>query len=1471
MRWLLGPSNFMCINRMNKAKALESKMKESLKKKTEGAQKALTALRGKLPSLPVSHLKIAGERVKILGKANDESDEIILERDYLQFTKDDITREKTRDLLKQIFSKSKPVRIFGCDSTSATLVKRALLYRYNTLTNLTKNELAARGDDVSVREKIHHLNQLKKIIDTVTDYCSPLGAPPVVREVTIEDGFQIDDEEKIKTLIRKFARLIILSATSQTEKQQSLSVIKAVDSKKDFSAQELQGLQTINLEKFDIVDALTALGVHGKFGAIKSLFETIVAAIQESPIYEESSEFNARLDAIVLANDLAPPQKVNEVIGLLLNKYKNTRDLLLSVNEQARELQRALEEKVIALKKANEELQAATEKLSSIEAKHAEEKGRLESELSEAKAGFDSAKKDYERAQKEIEDLQAQLQSSTSQASAAKASLAEMKTLSETLQANVARLQNENTAQAAKISELEKALATCEEKLAALGKEKETATVALAAATEKVKQFESDATLTEKGMAEKAATLAGAQTALAAANQKLTEVNAALEKTRAEKEALNQELIKATESISSLGIEVKKGQEKQAELEGTVGSLQESVKAKDGEIKSLQQKLEDETKRLRQEALAEIQVQKEETKKALGIVTTLQGQIGEKDVQIRKTTEEYEQKIATITSDFTQKVESERQKAAASLTALQTQQEAEISKLKTDSALLEKRLVAEREAIVKQMEKDLSEGSKEQMTAAVERAKAEATDKLAALQKLFDEQKTLLTKAQEEKRAAEVAAAAALAAKIKEMTTERENAIAKIKQEKEAEFAQKILETKQAYEKELATLRSSGASEKEAAITDLQTKHTAELTRIQKEADAKKVEAVDTIRREYERMIAVIQESHKKKLDEEAQKRTDNLGVELAKQRATLEATFKTQMTDAIQKKEVEFASQKKTIEGELATLKTERNTLKSQITSKNSETAARIQQLTSQIAAKETERAAAVETQTRERSEQAKKIQQFAARVLAGQLNSTPYPGEENKPLRDILEKMGDIQKAPSMSKEVCTLILFVNYYINTIFRTNFSLGQKVYESLSASIIACVGRLNKEGKIKASDDPIREGLFRLICIFDDILFSAEKLITSYGTDVADTGIFLQNKDKEELEDFKIIWNLLKDMNVNSKDCFDLMKRRIFGSTFTDIPIYPPLQIGSPQFTNNIIIVYEPNSATLGQPYSSTQDSWRRLLRFKRFEKGFLPTTFSALEAIDIPKLITLTASRPITYEVLFVSFIVACQLYVSRLDLKNTNCYLPEEVRNPMTGLTAHVTAPQSAFPPMAPAVQAQARSPSPAPAAAQAQARSPSPAPAPAATQAPAQAPAPAVAPPQVPQLTRGASVGSVGSSATQGAKVCVMRTDYKETDDSNPNGSIYFNPTSTNITVFRNYPYCMNVQKGRRYDLQSIWSYIQTIHNQPEFKKLAAPPGFAKDAGTGKITLLDKYSKKIVIGGSQTKKNRKGKSTKKTRKQK
>jgi hypothetical protein len=180
-----------------------------------------------------------------------------------------------------------------------------------------------------------------------------------------------------------------------------------------------------------------------------------------------------------------------------------------------------------------------------------------------------------------------------------------------------------------------------------------------------------------------------------------------------------------------------------------------------------------------------------------------------------------------------------------------------------------------------------------------------------------------------------------------------------------------------------------------------------------------------------------------------------------------------------------------------------------------------------------------------------------------------------------------------------------------------------------------------------------------------------------------------------------------------------------------------------------------------------------------------------------------------------------------------------------------------------MAPAVQAQARSPSPAPA--------PAPAAAQAQAQAPAQAPAPAVAPPQVPQLTRGASVGSVGSSATQGGKVCVMRTDYKETDESNRNGFIYFNPTSTNISVFRNYPYCMNVQKGKHYELQPIWSYIERIHQQPEFKKLAAPPGFAKDAGTGKITLSDKYSKKVIIGGSQTKKNRKGKSTKKTRKQK
>lgn len=1414
----------MCIIRMQRAREFESTMKKTLSKQTQGAKKALISIRDKIPQLPVTHLKIAGERVKLLG--DDDSDEILLDRDYLGFLNDDVTREKARNLLMQIFSKNRPVRIFGCDSGSSTLVKRALLYRYNKISDLTRNELAARGDDVSVRGKIHHLNELKKLIDSVDLYCSSLGAPALVREVSVGDAFTLDDEEKIKTLIRKFARLIILSATSKTEKQESLGIIKAIDAKKDFSSSEIRGLQAIDLDNFSIVDALTALGVHGKFGVIKKLFESIVAAIQESPIYEESSEFKARFDAIVASSDMEPTQKVNEVIGLLLKKYKETRDLMIRANEQARELQKALEEKIAAVKRASDELQVATERLSKIEGTHEEEKRQLESGLAEAKANFETAKRDHERAQKEIEELESQLQDINVEGSSAKAGLAQMKTLTETLQATVNRLQNENTAQGARISELEQQLAANEEKLAATTKEKDAASIELAAASEKVKQYESTATITQKGMAEKAAALTASVAALAAVNQKFTELARQHDTLTAERDRIRGELLRMTESVSSLTLEVKKGQEKQAEMQTTVTELQESVKGKDAQIKTLQERLEEETARLRKEALAEIEKQKGETSKALESITVLQGQLGEKNQTIQKMTDDYEKKISSITAEFSQKVEAEKQKASATLSALQTQQEAEISKLKADSLLVEKRFIAEKDAIIQQMQKDLSEGAREQMAAAIERARAEATGKLAALQKLFDEQKVLLTKAQEEKRAAEVAAAAGLQAKMKEMTAERESSIAKIKEEKEAECAQKILETKQAHEKELAVLRSSGATAKEEAIGDLEDKYAADIARIEKEADTKRLDSIDRVRREYERMFSVVRDSHKAKLEELAQQRSQSVADALEKQRASLEATFQKQLVESLQRKDAELTAQKKGAERTIGDLKYIRDTLHSQLQTKDSETAGRIKDLTAQVAAKESERVAAIAAQSRERTGQAKKIQQFAARVLAGQLNSTPYPGEENKPLRNILEKIGEIQKTPSISKEICTLVLFVNYYINTIFRSNVLLGQRVYETISAAVLASVGRLKNEGKIKSSDDSLRDGLFYLIGIFDDILFSVEKLITSYGTDVENTGIYLHKKETGDLDDFQIIWNLLRVLNINPKDCYDLMKRRTFGTSFTDIPIYPPMDTDSPLFSSNVIIVYEPNSATVGKPYTQTNDIWKRLLRLKRFENGFLPANFSSIQSADIPSLASLTANRPVTYEVLFLCFLVACQMYVSRLDLTNANCYLPDEVRNPMSGFSAVVPAPQPALPPVVtnpPQAQVQP----------QAQAQ---------------------VQPPRVPMAE---------------PKKCVMMNQVKLADQADKEDFIYFTPTSTQINIFRNYPYCLNVEKRKKYDLQSVWSYINTLHSQAEFRKLPAPPGFAKDTGTGKITLLDKYSKKIVIGGRQTMKQRKDKSSKKTRK--
>ena len=105
------------------------------------------------------------------------------------------------------------------------------------------------------------------------------------------------------------------------------------------------------------------------------------------------------------------------------------------------------------------------------------------------------------------------------------------------------------------------------------------------------------------------------------------------------------------------------------------------------------------------------------------------------------------------------------------------------------------------------------------------------------------------------------------------------------------------------------------------------------------------------------------------------------------------------------------------------------------------------------------------------ERVEHSSKIEQFAAKVLAGSISPEDIAGyADNKPLHNIMQKVDALTKKPSVNTDLCILIYFVSYFMDTMVNPRVTDDSRdMSNELFANIESLLTRIEGRG-ISMSD-----------------------------------------------------------------------------------------------------------------------------------------------------------------------------------------------------------------------------------------------------------------------------------------------------------------------------------------------------------------------------------------------------------------
>lgn len=322
-----------------------------------------------------------------------------------------------------------------------------------------------------------------------------------------------------------------------------------------------------------------------------------------------------------------------------------------------------------------------------------------------------------------------------------------------------------------------------------------------------------------------------------------------------------------------------------------------------------------------------------------------------------------------------------------------------------------------------------------------------------------------------------------------------------------------------------------------------------------------------------------------------------------------------------------------------------------------------------------EDQKKAAVAFATELQKKHLEKLSEFANEVLRGEFDMNKYASAEDKPLADLLRKIKPLLKTPMVGNDICVLMYFITYFLNTIFRANAKTSQGLYGQLSTIVTAAMEELKKTQDRKS--DP--ELLFRLLVILQPYLFLGEKVLATSSFQTSETALYFirtnTKKDSLSTPQFFKIYEIIKGVPLDSTLALNLVNRR--KGSGPDIAFFPLAPGGDEPIGTSSMMVFEPFTSTAGRATTEADvakimgsEAGRRLTRYKVWEEGALSAAFTTIPSKQVASTLPhLFGPRPLTYDILFCMYIVATQRFILSLDPKKLKCPIPDELINPFGG----------------------------------------------------------------------------------------------------------------------------------------------------------------------------------------------------------
>jgi len=493
-----------------------------------------------------------------------------------------------------------------------------------------------------------------------------------------------------------------------------------------------------------------------------------------------------------------------------------------------------------------------------------------------------------------------------------------------------------------------------------------------------------------------------------------------------------------------------------------------------------------------------------------------------------------------------------------------------------------------------------------------EAAKQQEVQHAAALEKLRAEHAAALA-----------AAIATAAADARKTFDER---VAALGGEKSAQIAAAEKGAREAAASQLAAELAKASAEKQAAVTAASAEGRAAAV---KEKDA----AIAALKQEGEAASAAAVEAAKKAAKAEFVQRESALKAEME-----AAATAAVEKVKAEKKAELERALAAAAVAATAATAAAVAAARESVMTASAAE-------LTAVKDGSRAAAAAAAEAARKEGSAAAhaadlEKLKDFAAKVLAGQAKAAEYAGPENKPLANILGKLDAMGSASS--NDICALVYFVSYFLNTMIKPNLLKPQYMLPSLITNIKAAINHTANTSK----------DLFNLIMAIQPSLLLANKILPRGGSESStDTMNYFITQTpttdilttlfrfKSELQN-DVAWRTVRgEKGTSTSMCFYLNKSD----------------------NHKITLLYRPKTTD-----TATVQKQRRLARTYGVDGilEFAPRATTTAELAEITALEKLNDNDFITYEVLFLIFLYASKQYIVN-NRASIACTVPMEIIN--------------------------------------------------------------------------------------------------------------------------------------------------------------------------------------------------------------